>query len=315
MFTELPKLFDRNFVIGYFLPVVLYACLAISLLQFLGIGTEITHIILRDLLVGTTILGLFSWTVGILLVGINRDILRILEGYGRFNPLKRLEKSELRRYKRLEAKIHKFERIKSQQDLSPSETERLNILYRKRVRRFPDQEKFVLPTSFGNTIRAFEVYPRLMYGIDPIVGWPRLWAVIPKDYRDLILGSKTHMDFWVNLGFLNIFFILEIIGIIVYALIQGISLQYWIIGADLFVATVIGALCLYRATKAALLWGDTIKSAFDLYLPDLAKKLDFVWPISRAQEKILWKEYGIAVDFARDDYLPERKYDQKPTSE
>ena len=74
---------------------------------------------------------------------------------------------------------------------------------------FPDEEAWLLPTSFGNTIRAFEVYPRVMYGLDAIPGWLRILAVIPKDYRESVDNAKAQVDFWLNLWFLSILMIFE----------------------------------------------------------------------------------------------------------
>lgn len=70
------------------------------------------------------------------------------------------------------------------------------------VESFPDQERWLLPTSFGNTIRAFEVYPRVMYGIDSIIGWNRLLGVIPKEYGDLYNDAKTSGGFLGKCSFL-----------------------------------------------------------------------------------------------------------------
>jgi hypothetical protein len=56
-----------------------------------------------------------------------------------------------------------------------------------------------LPTRFGNAIRSFEVYSRIIYGLEAIDGWPRLLAVIPADYRQAIDDAKAQVDFWVNI--------------------------------------------------------------------------------------------------------------------
>ena len=71
------------------------------------------------------------------------------------------------------------------------------------VTQYPDDEFWLLPTSFGNSIRAFEVYSRIMYGIDAIEGWSRLLAVIPTEYLEKINDSKANVAFWVNNLFLG----------------------------------------------------------------------------------------------------------------
>src|SRR4029079_17509458 len=66
---------------------------------------------------------------------------------------------------------------------------------------FPDDEASVLPTKFGNTIRAFEVYSRVVYGIESIYGWSRLLGVGPADYPEMMDNEKAQVDFWVNVWF------------------------------------------------------------------------------------------------------------------
>ena len=51
---------------------------------------------------------------------------------------------------------------------------RLGDISRVLEKRFPDGENLVLPTRFGNVVRAFEVYPRRQYQIAAIEIWPRL---------------------------------------------------------------------------------------------------------------------------------------------
>ena len=307
MFAELPKLLDRNFAVGFFLPMIIFICFGVGFLQIVGIGQDLLSNLGLDLLIETTIIGLVSWSGGILLLGANRDILRFLEGYGSYNPLRIFIKFQLRSYQNLEKQISDLEtRYSDQGNLSEEDTDLLNQCYRNRIRRFPDQEKFVLPTPFGNAIRAFEVYPRLMYGIESIVFWPRLWAVIPQDFRNFIESSKTHMDFWVNLGVLNFLFGVEVFAVGISEIFEKMGARLVFTGGAFLLCLLVGALCLYRSTKAATQWGETVKTAFDLFLPDLARRMGLSLPLIRGQEKEFWRNISIAVDFARDDYLPPR---------
>jgi len=43
----------------------------------------------------------------------------------------------------------------------------------------------LLPTAFGNVLRAAEEYVRLRYGLDPIVVWPRLWLLLSEERNEL----------------------------------------------------------------------------------------------------------------------------------
>ncbi len=208
MFGELPKLFDRNFAIGYFLPIIAFVAASLGLISGFDLYSTLLPLFQTKLIIGTTIILLLSWLGGIVLLTLNRNILRLMEGYGWYNPYRLFAWIEKSHYRRLHRTISKLEM--EYEDLSPKLKKKLNNSKEKAAIRFPDHERFLLPTAFGNTIRAFEVYSRVMYGLDAIPGWDRLLAVIPKDYRELVDTAKAQTDFWVNLWFLVCFLYLSI---------------------------------------------------------------------------------------------------------
>src|SRR5262245_50592324 len=109
MFGELPKLFDRNFVIGFFLPVAILITVSLFIVNPYPFGTQVVDFLTKDLLVGTTTLGLLSWVGGIVLLALNRDLYRIMEGYRKYNPLKLLGWLEKRRYQTMKAELEKLD--------------------------------------------------------------------------------------------------------------------------------------------------------------------------------------------------------------
>ena len=58
----------------------------------------------------------------------------------------------------------------------------------------------LLPTAFGNTLRAAEEYVRTRYGLDPVVVWPRLWLLLSEE-RDELDSHRRALDAAVD-GFL-----------------------------------------------------------------------------------------------------------------
>jgi len=305
MFGELPKLFDRNFVIGFFLPVAIFITISLLILNPYPLATSIITFLKVDLLIGTTTLGLLAWVGGILLLALNRDLYRLLEGYRKYNPLKLLRWMESLRYQRIGNEIEKLDNeysecIRSNRDFPTQSRTRRNELMRRLVEEFPDKEEYLLPTPFGNVLRSFEIYPRFMYGIEAIDGWGRLLSVIPKAYIELIDAAKAQVDFWVNL---SIIFILLQVEYIVIASINGMALQWWIV--ILFV--LLGTIAPLRATSSAKEWGDFVKSAFDVYRFDLLDTLGFDTPKNREEEKTLWKKYSQAIIYRLPDLLPELK--------
>ena len=69
--------------------------------------------------------------------------------------------------------------------------------------------------GLGTLSALFEVYPRVMYGLESIEGWDRILAVVPKDYRTLMDSAKAQTDFWINIVFLGNIFICEYVMFII----------------------------------------------------------------------------------------------------
>lgn len=202
MFGEIPKIFDRNFVVGYALPS---ACFLAVSLGFTHNGDIAKIMTTWD---GAAFL-VAAFLIGIVLLAANRLIMRMLEGYAPFHPARILKPVQRWRFRHLRKRIKeaddKYLDYQNKRMTIPakvhSERQRLNS---RLVERYPDEERYVLPTVFGNTMRAFERYSRVMYKFDLIEGWNRLIAVIPKDYLKLIDTAKAETDLWVNLWFLSL---------------------------------------------------------------------------------------------------------------
>lgn len=305
MFGELPKLFDRNFVIGFFLPVAVFITISILIVNPYPFGTQAMDFLRTDLLVGTTTIGLLAWVGGIVLLALNRDLYRIMEGYRKYNPLKLFGWMEKRRYQRVAQEVEKLddeyrECINSKKPFPAKSMARRNELMRQLAEEFPDKEEYLLPTPFGNVLRSFEVYPRYMYGFEAIDGWGRLLAVIPKEYLELIDAARAQVDFWVNLGVVFILLQIEYIGL---AFITGTPLQWWVV----LLLIALGTVAPLRATSAAREWGDFVKSAFDVYRFKLLESLGLDLPGTREEEKTLWTKYSQAIIYRLPERLPDLK--------
>jgi hypothetical protein len=305
MFGELPKLFDRNFVIGFFLPVAILITFSILIVNPYPFGAQAVDLLKTDLLVGTTTIGLLSWVGGIILLAINRDLYRLMEGYGKYNPLKLFGWAEKRRYQRVVSELEKLddeyrECVKSKVEFPDESRIRRNELLRQLAEEFPDEEEYLLPTPFGNVLRSFEIYPRYMYGFEAIDGWGRLLSAIPKDYLELIDAARAQVDFWVNLGVVFILLQIEYIGL---AFITWTPLKEWVV--LLFIA--LGTIAPLRATSSAREWGDFVKSAFDVFRFKLLESLGIDIPKDREEEKVLWRKYSQAIIYRMPDTLPPLK--------
>lgn len=307
MFSELPKLFDRNFAIAFFLPVSLFMVVSTLLLNLFGYWSKIAAILTGNSLFDAT-LGVFAaWIIGILLLVLNREIYRFLEGYGDYNPLRLFTNRAKQKFmKKIERKNWLDENYSS---LTSEQRAERTKLMKELVENYPDKEGLVLPTAFGNALRAFEIYPRVMYGFEGIDGWPRIQAVLPKDYRELIDDAKAQVDWWVNLGVMSFLFLIEFWYVVFskWGLIPTWYITALNIIVPLGIYAVINLFLLWRATSAAIGWGDYVKSAFDLYRFALLESLGVDAPKTRDEERKLWTRFSQAILFNLPESLPELK--------
>ncbi len=298
MLGEVPKLFDRNFFVGYFLPVVLFGAASLGLIRAFGLSSLLAFLG-TDALANTAIILLLSWLIAILLLAVNRSLYMLLEGYGRFNPARLFMWREKERYRRLLHEKDELEKTYHREANNSAKQDRIlsrrGALRRQLAEQFPDNEVFLLPTRFGNTMRAFEVYSRFIYGLEAIEGWNRLLAVVPKDYRELVNDAKAQTDFWLNLWALSLLSIVEYVGL---ALYDSLRILWFPLAAFL-----VALLASRWARIAAVEWGDVVKATFDAFLPDLRRKLGFPSTATRDKEKELWYLFSNVIIRRADDAL------------
>lgn len=299
MFTELPKLFDRRFTIGFALPVAVFLIASWLFLSSYGFGPFLLSIVNTDPLIGTTLGILLVWTLAVFLVGLNHSLYRFLQGYGGwFNPLALLQGLQERRYSRLLKELNALYDKKDANQLTEADGKALKYTERKLASEFPAAGE-LLPTSFGNAIRAFERYPNKVYKIDGVLGWYRIQPLVPKEFMEFIDDAKAQTDFWVNLWILS--FVL-FVKYLFFTLGMRYPLSPLVIG--LFLLT--GGFFVRMARGGAILWGETVKSAFDVYLLDLAKKLGFQITHERDEELKVWEYFNYVIHYRRGDLFPAR---------
>jgi hypothetical protein len=164
------------------------------------------------------------------------------------------------------------------------------------LRSYPDRELLILPTRLGNVLRSFERYPSRQYNMDAIILWPRLVSKIDKEYLTVITDAKTSVDFMLNNSVLNGLLALSMIILgLVYpqdTLTTAPSLATWLIKFAAF--TLLAYLFYLGAVSRAGAWGETVKSAFDLYRWDLLEDLGYQQkPQTRKAERDIWNKISI----------------------
>jgi hypothetical protein len=308
MFGELPKLFGRDFVIAYFVPsaaffaatYVILTCFQIPTRPFMSDGRWIQDI---------TAFGSATFVWAVTLLVLNGRLVRLVEGYWPFGLQQSLSFFEKKRYQKLCQ--HEREADKKAEECTagalpqPLVDELTNIKGTK-AQRFPDDESLILPTSFGNIVRAFEVYPRLVYGIDAIPGWYRLLAVVPQDYQNVMDSAKARVDLWLNILCLAAFVVIEFSGVAIWS--RSITNLWprklcWLFP---LLALVLAYIAYRFAISAAIEWGHWVKSAFDLFLPDLRRKLEFRTPRTNEQAKDMWTRFTLVTLYRDADEMPNK---------
>jgi hypothetical protein len=311
MFGELNKIFDKTFVVGYAIPASAFMATTILILTAFNNLPKWMTIDSTAPLKDTTFVALQALVLAIVLMSLNSMLFRLMEGYWNSWLRRRLNFIQRWRWKRINKEIERLRQESDHCDKTGSsfgDLEKYVKLSHRRAQEFPTTEGQVLPTSFGNTVRAFEDYPRVMYNFESITGWSRLNTVIPKDYREIMDDARAQMNMWINLWFLSLGVLLEYV---ILGLSTGRFVFPWI------PIVILGAMLLitWQARVAAAQWGDWVKAAFDVYLPELSKKMGYVRPASRAEELKFWTDLGRAITFRNPDALNALdEYRAKPTS-
>jgi hypothetical protein len=322
MLSSLPKLADRNFILGAFLPTLLFAVIALVLFD----DTEpakawIEGLAAKD--IGQAVFLLLGvWVVGVIILMLNHPLYRFLEGYT--YPAWIADRLKRRNIKYLTDTLTEIETLHDRwadedDAFPPSDLSRYGALRRDIVVWMPSRTSDVLPTRFGNAIKAFEVYPRDVYGADGVTMWLRLSSVVSKSFGDKIEGSRSQIDFLINcclfstvislLGFGRTICSAGWRGVDLYskngvlAFISSFELHwlFWGIGGA------IAAYGFYRwAVTLVPAWGELVMSAFDCYLPALATQLGFELPKTEEKRRMFWTTLSQQMTYRRepDGILP-----------
>lgn len=221
----------------------------------------------------------------ILLIALNYSAYRLLEGYGLKRSRWAVALSVWRFGKVAKPALDEQTRMQDawRAGTTPAQqsadfADRL----RKAVDGYPDDVKWVLPGPFGNRMRAAEVYPRVVYGLDAVPIWPRLQALLPADFRDLLNSAKAQLDFCVNVAAAGI------LAGASYAVLCTYFERFpgWL---PILAALATLAAGYVLAVQSAKPYGLYVRAAFDLYRGELAVQLGLSIPESPADERKMWK--------------------------
>jgi hypothetical protein len=288
--TDFAGVFSRAFVVGYFAP----AFFGLFLLRLVA-DERAQPVDFRALGAGAQVLvlGGLALLLGLLLSGLERPLLRLLEGY----PLRNSRRRALQRIDDRLTAAWRAKHGELETALEGAESSDRTRAAHEFHHAFPARVDLVLPTRFGNTLRSAETHPRKRYGLDGIAIWPRIELLLSDTEQETIGQQHTNVAFFANS--------------IAVVLIAGVSAaldRLWhqpnvataaVQIASISIASLALAWALYNgATRAAADWGDSIRAAFDIHRLDLYEKLGVRVPVSPADELSLGRAVNRCILFA-----------------
>jgi hypothetical protein len=194
------------------------------------------------------------------------------------------------------------------------------------------QRAHVTPTSLGNVMAAFEGYPGERYGIDAVYMWPRILPILDAEkYAPFVDREKEGFDFFINFAVLSALLAFELLVLRFLLNLHPDLAASSVLSILTWSVCIAGGLAylFYRAAIAsALNWGETVKSAFDLYRYELAAQLALERFTDKDDETEKWQNFsyflkrGGANSFMRFNYplpnfelLPEEEKKEQKKAE
>ena len=155
MLSALPKIADRNFVIGFFLPSLLFTIVGLAVFSdHLPVRNLIDLLTAKDLREAAFLL-VAVWVLGVLMLTVNHPLYRLLEGYSW--PFSRLARTRERYRKRLRSAQEERRTLYSRwmaegAGFGQADIDRYGKLTVSLANTLPSRETDVMPTAFGNAI-------------------------------------------------------------------------------------------------------------------------------------------------------------------
>jgi hypothetical protein len=309
MLSALPKLVDRNFIFGFFLPTLLFCIVALVLFRDQQIAQDLLQDLATKEVTKAAYVLLLVWVMAIALLTLNYPLYRFLEGYTFPHCLAECLKTCKR--KRRQVALNEIDSLFQRavvaaaegKQLSEGDSVRYGKLKYKTARNLPPSSADVMPTDFGNAIKAFESYSGEIYGADGVTVWFRLATVIPKDILEYIQESRTQIDFLINCCMLSCVVSALAFGRIAYAAYRHHSMIDMTIGSWLAfgIGGLVSASLFYRwAITRVPEWGDWVMTAYDCYLPALAKELGYELPPTEVKRREFWIKFSQQLTYRRD---------------
>ena len=342
--------FGGNFLVAAFVPSLAFVSASILLVGPVvppDVLTRIQFLLgpLGEKNIGWAIF-LIAVIIGFTLTSLNTYIYKLFEGYILIKQLSFLRSFEIKRARQfrgkrdvINQKIRQLEQRVIAWDMAkmPQRSEKEKRLIQTRIQNliaerdtisveydqmYPPYENLILPTRFGNILRASETYPRIRWGIDAVTMWPRLIyavSIAPKgdEYLTKVDISNDQCSFLLNSSLLSgLFSGLALLAAIYQALLlylksRGIDELLYFVPINSAIHIYQQRILIYAVMSLLALgvfwffytaslynvsqYGNLIRSTYDLFHLNLLKTLRLddlapdALPENTGEEKEIWK--------------------------
>ncbi len=273
--TDVAGVFSRYFIVGFFLPSFF---VLVALSQLVDDGSLPS--VYTDAGDGSRILilGGAALLVGLVLSGLHYEVLRWYEGYPLrdrkntwyagwlFSLLYKRQRDEFKKCK------NATEDAQATQDQRDVAKWRLDLC-------FPgDDENRILPTAFGNAVRAFERHPVSRWGLNGIAAWPHVEMLLSADETAVHTEVRGDLALFLNGSLLS-----ALAGLV----LAAAAIADWALGPAVAALIAFGlAVVLYAwAVGAAIRWGSAVRASMDIHRRELYEKLGARKPLDFSDER------------------------------
>lgn len=277
--SEATSLLDRRFVLNAFLPSLLLTGLLTAVIAGNRLGAAQAPAVWdRQPTTVKVLLVVAFFALVLLVAGILSSqlpaLLRWYEGYWR----SRLGRSAARLGRRWHRARYR-QLVGSSAD-DPAAYETLYLRYPP-----PGHQGQVMPTRLGNILKNAELYPRVRYGLDAVLVWPRLYPILPDRFAAALSAAKANLDFLLAFSAVAAGFAVLAGGYLVV-----VGAPWWLFLACFWGGALVAWAAYHGVVGAALVYSQQIKTAFDLYRGDLLEKLGIPAPASFDDERARWRQ-------------------------
>lgn len=152
--------------------------------------------------------------------------------------------------------------------------------YRLR-QRYPVPEHLVRATRLGNVLAAMEDRAGRDYGLDAVIAWPRLYPLLGAEVKAVVDDRRNTLDYLARFA-VSAF----VTAVATFAIMWGEG--WWLL---LVLAPAVGSWLAYLgALRAALAYGESVQTAFDLHHVDFGARFGLERPASPEAERRAHRE-------------------------